>query len=65
MKAFSVNMNVVGYYPFHHDWKKEIESIGGEMPKEVFDSFEKLYKLATENNYNFLKLVVQALQGQK
>lgn len=48
-------------HPLHHQsWWLNSER-GGSIPQEVMDSFEKLHKIALENNVSFEELCVYAM----
>lgn len=48
-------------HPLHHQsWWLSSER-GGSIPQEVMDSFEKLHKIAMENNVSFEELCVYAM----
>lgn len=48
-------------HPLHHQsWWLNAER-GGSIPQEVMDSFEKLHKIALENNVSFEELCVYAM----
>lgn len=47
--------------PFRDQVRWVREARGGEFPKEVVDSFERLYAIAVENNVSFPDLCVYAL----
>lgn len=76
MKRFTIPCDFSGTkYPFHvyvgephpqrhplqHQawWLSNIR--GGTIPQEVMDSFERLHKIALENNVSFEELCVYAL----
>jgi hypothetical protein len=76
MKRFTVPCDFAGVkYPFHvyigeaiggfHPLKYQAmwltEVRGGSIPPEVMDSFERLQKIALENNVSFEDLCVYAL----
>lgn len=76
MKRFTIPCDFSGIkYPFHVyvtnvAWPKHPledqarwlkEERGGTIPKDVMDSFEKLHKIAHENNVSFVELCVYAL----
>jgi tetratricopeptide (TPR) repeat protein len=77
MQRFTVPCDFNGIkYPFHiyvsnyvepHDiiadqarWLSDVR--GGTVPKEVLDSFKRLYKIAKENNVSFMDLCVYAFE---
>lgn len=76
MKRFTITCDFGGVkHPFHvyigepnpkkhplqfQSWWLSSER-GGTIPQEVMDSFEKLYKIAKENNVSFEDLCVYAL----
>ncbi|MEA5471937.1 DUF2610 domain-containing protein [Spirulina sp. 06S082] len=55
---------VPGSHPLKYQaaWLKEER--GGTIPSDVMDSFQKLYKIAQENNVSFEDLCVYALSKE-
>jgi Domain of unknown function (DUF2610) len=52
-----------GYARLLDQFRWVSEYRGGKVPDEVRQSFEKLYKIATENKVNFMELCVYALSA--
>lgn len=48
-------------HPLQHQASWLSSERGGQIPQEVMDSFEKLWKIAQENNVSFEDLCVYAL----
>ena len=52
-------------HPLHHQKEWLLSERGGQIPKEVMDSFEKLHKIAIENKVSFEELCMYALGSAK
>jgi len=65
VENFAVNKSVAGDYPFHRDWKNEIEARGGQIPEEVFSALEKIYAISLKSNVSFLQLFSASLEVAK
>jgi len=69
IESFPVHVYIFEVFPWRHPLETQFryfkEERGFELAKDVMDSFERVHKIAKENNVSFTDLCVNALEGKK